>query len=575
MKASVTIRRLRLASGLVLFAYIATHYLNHMLGLVSLDAMDRGGDLFIALWRNPPATAALYGALLLHVGLAFWSIYQRRSLRMPPWEAAQLLLGLAIPPLLLIHILGTRIAGLMFGVQDVYAYVLLALWVADPLTGLQQAIVLLVAWTHGCIGLHFWLRIRPWYPRWSPYLYALALLWPVLALLGFAAAGREVARLAQDPSWMAAAAAEIHFPTPDQAALLYRMEHLGWALFAALLALTLIARMVRDWRIRHRALAVTYPGGLRVELQPGATLLEASRIGGVPHASVCGGRGRCSTCRVQVLEGMEALPPPSVEERRVLDRVSAGPGVRLACQVRPRGDVSIVPLLPPTATPRDAHDRPGHLQGHEEEIAILFADLRAFTRLAESQLPYDVVFLLNRYFRAMGSAVESAGGHLDKFIGDGVMALFGVGDPAGTGCRAALEAARLMALNLEEMNRVLAQDLAEPLRIGVGIHVGTAIVGEMGYGRATSVTAIGDAVNIASRLEELNKELRSQLVLSAEVALQAGIELPHAVRHEITVRGRQEPMIVLAIADARGIPALAAPSPAPRLGRRRRAPAEH
>lgn len=536
MKASVTIRRLRLASGLVLFAYIATHYLNHMLGLVSLDAMDRGGDLFIALWRNPPATAALYGALLLHVGLAFWSIYQRRSLRMPPWEAAQLLLGLAIPPLLLIHILGTRIAGLMFGVQDVYAYVLLALWVADPLTGLQQAIVLLVAWTHGCIGLHFWLRIRPWYPRWSPYLYALALLWPVLALLGFAAAGREVARLAQDPSWMAAAAAEIHFPTPDQAALLYRMEHLGWALFAALLALTLIARMVRDWRIRHRALAVTYPGGLRVELQPGATLLEASRIGGVPHASVCGGRGRCSTCRVQVLEGMEALPPPSVEERRVLDRVSAGPGVRLACQVRPRGDVSIVPLLPPTATPRDAHDRPGHLQGHEEEIAILFADLRAFTRLAESQLPYDVVFLLNRYFRAMGSAVESAGGHLDKFIGDGVMALFGAPyaseRDAVKAVRAAIEMQRFVATFNEER----AAAGLPAIGVGIGVNTGPAIVGFIGSETRLDYTAIGDTVNTAARLEHL--AVAGQILVSEHTIQALDASVHCTLLDAVQVKGR-------------------------------------
>lgn len=554
MQASHMVRRVRLITGLVLFAFLLTHYLNHMLGLVSLDAMEAGRKAFLLLWRNPVANLALYGSLLTHQGLAYWSIYQRRSLRMPRWEAAQLLLGLAVPPLLLIHVLGTRLAGLLFEVNDLYAYVLYAIWVYDPSSGLAQAIVLLIAWIHGCIGLHFWLRIRPWYPRWTPLVYGGALLTPVLALLGFAAGGREVARLSADPAWFEAAAAAIRFPGPAETAFLYRLEHWGWALFAALLGLTLLARWFRTWLVRHRAIPVTYPGGHKVEIQPGATILEASRQGGIPHASVCGGRGRCSTCRVQVLAGEAALPPASPEERRVLERVGAGAGVRLACQVRPRAAVSIVPLLPPTASPRDAQDRPGYLQGHEEEIAILFADLRAFTRLSESKLPYDVVFLLNRYFRAMGSAVEAAGGHLDKFIGDGVMALFGIGVGPEIGCRQALEAARRMAVNLEEINRVLAHDLAEPLRIGVGIHVGPAIVGEMGYGRATSITAVGDAVNTASRLEGLNKELGSQLVLSAAVAAKAGVELAGAIHHEIAVRGRVEGLSVLALADARALP---------------------
>jgi adenylate cyclase len=255
----------------------------------------------------------------------------------------------------------------------------------------------------------------------------------------------------------------------------------------------------------------------------------------------------------------------------VLDRVAAEPGVRLACQLRPRANLAVLPLLPPTASPRDAQARPDYLQGHEEEITILFADLRAFTKFAERKLPYDVVFLLNRYFRAMGGAVEEAGGHLDKFIGDGVMALFGVGADPAEGCRRALEAARRMALNLDEVNRVLAHDLPEPLRIGVGIHAGPAIVGEMGYGRATSITAIGDSVNTASRLEGLTKEFGCQLVMSAEVAAKAGVELPEAERHEIAVRGRDERLTVLAIGDARALPMLES-APA-REGRRQRAKA--
>jgi adenylate cyclase len=318
---------------------------------------------------------------------------------------------------------------------------------------------------------------------------------------------------------------------------------------------TLVARGVRRWLVRHRAIIIRYPTGQLVEIQPGTTILEASRLAGIPHASVCGGRGRCSTCRVRVSDGLERLPPASEQERTVLDRVGAPPNVRLACQTRPAADIAVVPVLPPTASPRDAQPRPGYLQGHEEEIAVLFADLRAFTRLAEHKLPYDVVFLLNRYFRAMGMAVESAGGQLDKFIGDGVMALFGVGGRPAEGCRQALAAARSMSEGLRDLNQSLGNDVAEPLRIGIGIHAGPAIVGEMGHGRATSVTAVGDTVNTASRLETLTKEYGCQLVISDAVAHYAQLDVQGFERHEIEIRGRIEPLTIRIVGDAQELPA--------------------
>jgi adenylate cyclase len=252
---------------------------------------------------------------------------------------------------------------------------------------------------------------------------------------------------------------------------------------------------------------------------------------------------------------LEQLAPAGDQERKVLERVGAPPNVRLACQTRPRGDIAVVPILPPTATARDAQPRPGYLQGHEEEIAVLFADLRAFTQLAEHKLPYDLVFLLNRYFRAMGTAVEASGGQLDKFIGDGVMALFGVGGRPSEGCRRALAAARAMSESLSTLNESLSHDISEPLRIGIGIHAGPAIVGEMGHGRATSITAVGDTVNTASRLEALTKEYGCQLVFSETVAAHAGLDVAQLERHDIAIRGRVEPLAIHVVADARDLPA--------------------
>jgi adenylate cyclase len=555
IEARNLIARIRLATGMILFAFILTHFLNHALGLISLAAMEAGRGLCLGLWRGLVGTVVLYVALFTHLGLAFWSIYRRRSLRMPAWEATQLIVGLLIPPLLAIHIIGTRLAHELYGTADTYTYELLVIWVFQPWSGIQQATVLVIAWLHGCIGLHFWLRLRSWYARALPYAYAGALLVPVLGLLGFVAGGREVERLATDPAWLEEAGLRIGFPDEAGLAVLYAIERWFLIGFAALLFGTLAARGMRRWLIRRRAITIAYPGGQRVEVQAGTTILEASRAAGIPHASVCGGRGRCSTCRVRISDGLEQLAPAGDQERKVLERVGAPPNVRLACQTRPRGDIAVVPILPPTATARDAQPRPGYLQGHEEEIAVLFADLRAFTQLAEHKLPYDLVFLLNRYFRAMGTAVEASGGQLDKFIGDGVMALFGVGGRPSEGCRRALAAARAMSESLSTLNESLSHDISEPLRIGIGIHAGPAIVGEMGHGRATSITAVGDTVNTASRLEALTKEYGCQLVFSETVAAHAGLDVAQLERHDIAIRGRVEPLAIHVVADARDLPA--------------------
>ncbi|MFQ5958357.1 MAG: adenylate/guanylate cyclase domain-containing protein [Alphaproteobacteria bacterium] len=228
--------------------------------------------------------------------------------------------------------------------------------------------------------------------------------------------------------------------------------------------------------------------------------------------------------------------------------------MRLACQTRPTRDLEVTPLLSPTAAPSADRPHPGYLQGSEQEIAILFADMRAFTRLAEQKLPYDVVSLLNRYFHTLGEAVERAGGQVDKFIGDGVMALFGIASGPQRGCREALAAASAIAEALDEFNRSLASDLNQPLRIGIGIHTGAVIVGVMGYARATTLTAIGDAVNTASRLEALTKEYRCQLIVSEQVTQRAGVDLSGFASHEVKLRGRRDRLTIRIVGDARELP---------------------
>ena len=225
--------------------------------------MEAGRIWFLALWRNPLATTVLYGALTTHLGLAFYSLYRCRHLRMPLWEALQLVLGLTIPLFLAAHIAGTRLAHELFDVKDSYSLIVLSLWNVTPLHGIRQAILVIVAWLHGCIGFHFWLRLRPWYSRVAPVFFSVALLLPVLALLGFAEAGREISDLmARQPDWFDRTLAAANVPRGSQRDLLALVQN--WVLqgYVAILALVLLARAVRNTAQRRNRIRITYPSGL-------------------------------------------------------------------------------------------------------------------------------------------------------------------------------------------------------------------------------------------------------------------------------------------------------------------------
>ena len=437
-----------------------------------------------------------------------------------------------------------------------YVTVLVAQWHVDPWIGIKQIAVFFAAWVHSCIGIYRWLRLKPWYRRWQQVFFALALLIPALSLAGAMQGAQAVVALASDPAWFEQFKVRVRWlDTYEYAQYVQVMDYftIGFiALVVAAFGLRYVRAAVERWRGIVR---MTYDDGFAIQFPPGRSILEASRASNVPHASVCSGRGRCSTCRVRVTEGYEDLPEPSAAEQKVLDRVNAGIRVRLACQTRPKGgEIEVIRLLPTTAQPEDGFPRPEYLQGQEREIAILFADIRSFTTLSEKKLPYDVVFLLNRYFDSMGSAVSDCGGHLDKFIGDGVMALFGIEDGAEAGSKAALAAAREMGLRIAELNRALANDLDEPLRIGIGIHCGPAIVGAMGFGDTVSVTAVGDSVNTASRLKTQTKEFGAELVVSNRTVELSGVDLSGFAEEEVEIRGRTEPLSVRVVIAARDLP---------------------
>ena len=275
---------------------------------------------------------------------------------------------------------------------------------------------------------------------------------------------------------------------------------------------------------------------------PGESVLETLRRHNVPHAAMCGGKARCTTCRVRVLEGHHDLPPPQEPETHPLDRIGAPAEVRLACQLRPQGNLTVVPLLPADAT-MDEGQASGGLDGREAQVVVVFVDLRDSTRLGEQRMPFDVLFVLNRFFMEMTRAIERSNGHYSNFTGDGLMALYGLDhDNHAQAAQEAVQGARHMVAALTRINRDLAMELTEPLRMGIGIHVGEAIVGSMGPPSSQIVSAIGDTVNTTARLESLNKDLDSIAVLSCAVADLAGLDLPAASLRRVTVKGRQAPI---------------------------------
>jgi len=543
--------RLRLISALIMLAFVICHLTAHWFLLVSIDAAEPVLTVLMYPWRTGLGTGILIAAFAVHYTNALWSIYIRRSLRLNRWELTQLGLGLCIPILLMVHVVGTRVAETTLGVSPSYNNVFIGQWLHRPWLAAVQMTALLAVWIHACIGIHYWLRTKRWYPTWRPALFIYGLLLPTLALAGYISGGNQVLRAADDdPDFVRTAAQEAHV-TPQAAQEADQIARIGFALSFGLTLLPFAARGVRElYYRRHKPPVLTHANGRGMPILPGATVLETLRANGVPHASVCGGRARCTTCRVLVTKGLAQLPEPSGLEAKALARIGATPGMRLACQIRPTADIAVLPLMPADAGAADGSIR-GGLEGRERLVTILFTDLRASTALAEGKLPYDVLFILNQFFYEMTQALVGSNGHYSQFTGDGLMALYGLdaADPK-SGPADAVRGAQQMLERLDQLNYRLRGDLREPLRIGIGIHFSEAIVGAMGPPRSQVITAIGDAVNTCARLESLTKEYRCAVVISRQAAEAAGLSLDGAELHEAPVKGRREPVQFYALKTA-------------------------
>jgi adenylate cyclase len=576
LQARVRLQNLRLASGLVMFTFVTLHLVNHACGLISVAAMNHVQDWRLMVTQWPPITLLLVLAIITHLSLALTKLAQRHTLRMARWEATQIASGLLIPLLLLPHVVSVNYFSRAVGADYSYTSLVHHLWPQ----ALTQSLLVLIVWTHGCIGLHFWQRHRPAYRRWSPVLQGVAVAMPLLAIAGFITAARELQPSWVDPAMLAKTATDLSWPSPDAIAVRDRL--VTWSLqgFVALLAVALLGFTGRAIARRTAPrVSVNFVGGPTVQGVLGATLLDISRTNDIPHMSMCGGRARCSTCRVRVDEGANDQPRPGLAEAMMLAHIKAPDNVRLACQLRPTGPLAVTRLIkPPRALAGAKSVADATAQGTEQDVTILFLDIRGFTELTENRLAFDVVFLLNQFFNAVGDAIYREGGWIDKYMGDGLMAVFGRNSGPTAGAAQALRAARAIDLALEALNERLRIELAgelsvgSGLQIGMGLHAGPVIIGRIGHTSNAAVTVVGNTVNAASRLEALTKDHRCQLIMSTAVADLAGFTAPRftapggggagippapsiAAPISVRVRGLSEPLMVWLITRARDLPA--------------------
>jgi len=510
-------RNLRLASGLVLFTYVTLHLSCHALGLISVETAEAGLRATVRLWHSWLGTTVLYGAAAVHIGLALLAIYDRRTLRMAPLNGLRIVLGLLMPLSLIGHFVGTRYAFEHFNLSSEYSRIAANLW-SGGAQGLTLGL-LAPGWLHGCLGLRFAFGHRRVWRRLHMELFGVALLLPVLAGLGFVAMGRALEEQRAGVERQAG-------PNAVERRALDDMRNAALETYLALIGLVALGRVLRGANERRRmsVVHIAYPGR-NTTVPRGWSVLEASRSFGIAHQSMCGGRGRCSTCRVRVVAGADHCPPPGTDEKRTLDRIDAPDTVRLACQLRPTGDITVEVIL--------QVDRSRWISGStqrpptEHEVAILFFDLQLDANPARSNASaHDTIYALGRFEEVVAGVVDTSAGVICRRAGDHWLALFGLDSNVHAGCRQALAAGRRIETRATALLERLNLELGLHADFAVGVHAGTVVAGFIGEGQGQMLSAVGDAVASTAGLRQFAVSRSAHFVISRTAAIAAGIDDP-------------------------------------------------
>ena len=284
--------------------------------------------------------------------------------------------------------------------------------------------------------------------------------------------------------------------------------------------------------------------GQEISAQVSATesVLDAALAANLRLFHDCGGNARCTTCRVRIVDGLDHVSRRNAEEAEIAHIRSWPEEIRLACQTRASGTVKVERLVRHEDQRYSSGDARAAGRSEELPLAVLFCDINGFTDFASGLMPYDVVHVINRIFLRIGEAVLANAGYIDKYLGDGLLALWGVnGGTSRDHCLGAVRAALHMQQSVRELGLRLADHFGSELSLRVGIHFGQAIVGRIGHPERQQLTAIGDTVNVAARVEAQNKELRTQLLVTEDCYEQIRDDVVIGDDFKTLLRGQMRP----------------------------------
>jgi len=574
-------RIVTLISGLVLFLFAAMELCSDAVGLVSLQTM---GD--IAAWqltftRSWPGLVILSSACVCHILTTLWFTARRATLRMSFGDAALIASGILVPLLLLPYLVDTRLANILFGVDDDILYRLAKLW---PQHDLAFVALIVLVWGHGCMGIHRWLRLRPGYRSVAPVLAVIALAIPIAALSGVIAAARIVTVLMAENSFAEQVRAATHWPSDDMEHSLLRYRLMALGSYGALLVFAAGALIIRFLRILVAPkIDVTYVKGPKLKASTGPTLLEISLLNGVPHANTCGGRGRCTACSVRIEQGDGALPPRTAAELAQLG--GDDQRIRLACQITPTAALTVTRLIATTAATADADDASDveaepelDTAGIERQVVAFSVRLQGPSALVNSRPAYDAIFFLNEFLDMLHAAIVKNNGAIMRTTGSGIIAVFGQDDPAKgasaqpgsaqaamtsttmasttmaptasakDACRSAFAAAADIDIALDRLNERFSAEFGQPIAVAMGLTVGTAYLGRIGAGASKPFTAVGPAIDGAEGFSRLAESRKCQLAAVPAVLYGAGIDssamevasfaAPNGEKHDVFMTNR-------------------------------------
>lgn len=249
------------------------------------------------------------------------------------------------------------------------------------------------------------------------------------------------------------------------------------------------------------------------------SLLDISINHKIPHLHECGGHGNCTTCRVRILDGIFNCSPKTQIEKSTGSARKWDPSIRLACQTYPKGDIKLQRLIWSSAEVNQLQkELAPEGKAEERPIAIIFCDLRNFTSLSSENLNFDIAFMLNRFYTALGDPILMNNGIIYQYVGDEIIGVFGTtGGTKEKNCMDAIRAALGMQYALDLLNKTELKDFQVELKSGIGINFGKAYVGHLGHPTHRQFSVIGDPVNVASRIQAQTKKTDAKILISKSV----------------------------------------------------------